>query len=163
MADRTDRIRIAVDAMGGDNAPGAIVDGVVAAVNAHSELGVILVGKQEQIASCLNGKTYPKGRIRVQNAEEVIETSEHPVNAVRRKKDSSMVVGLQLVRKGEADAFISAGSTGALLVGGQVLVGRIKGVERAPIAVLIPTVKGVSFTFTRIGSPFTTDAFPCPE
>ena len=142
MADRTDRIRIAVDAMGGDNAPGAIVDGVIAAVNAHSELGVILVGKQEQIESCLNGKTYPKGRIRVQNAEEVIETSEHPVNAVRRKKDSSMVVGLQLVRKGEAEAFVSAGNSGAVMVGGQAIVGRVRGVKRPPFACITPTREG---------------------
>lgn len=77
-------------------------------------------------------------------ASEVIETEEPPVNAIRKKKDSSIVVGMNLVRNGEADAFVSAGSSGAILVGGQVLVGRIKGVERPPFGALIPTEKGVS-------------------
>ena len=78
------------------------------------------------------------------NATEVIATEEPPVNAIRKKKDSSIVVGMNLVKKGEADAFVSAGSSGAILVGGQVIVGRIKGVERPPLAPLIPTEKGVS-------------------
>ena len=78
------------------------------------------------------------------NATEVIETAEPPVMAIRRKKDSSIVVAMNLVKRGEADAFVSAGSTGAVLVGGQVIVGRIRGVERPPLAPLIPTEKGVS-------------------
>ena len=78
------------------------------------------------------------------NATEVIETAEPPVMTIRRKKDSSIVVAMNLVKKGEADAFVSAGSSGAVLVGGQVIVGRIKGVERPPLAPLIPTAKGVS-------------------
>ena len=82
--------------------------------------------------------------IEVVNATEVIETAEPPVNAIRRKKDSSIVVGMKMVKEGRADAFVSAGSSGAILVGGQVLVGRIKGVERPPLAPLIPTEKGVT-------------------
>lgn len=78
------------------------------------------------------------------NATEVIETAEPPVNAIRRKKDSSIVVGMKMVKEGKADAFVSAGSSGAILVGGQVLIGRIKGVERPPLAPLIPTEKGVT-------------------
>ena len=78
------------------------------------------------------------------NATEVIETAEPPVKAIRGKKDSSIVVAMKMVKNGEADAFVSAGSTGAVLVGGQVLVGRIKGVERPPLAPLLPTLKGVS-------------------
>ena len=87
---------------------------------------------------------YDKDRIQVVNATEVIATEEPPVNAIRKKKDSSIVVGMNLVKKKEADAFVSAGSSGAILVGGQVIVGRLKGVERPPLAALIPTEKGVS-------------------
>ena len=74
----------------------------------------------------------------------MIETAEPPVNAIRKKKDSSIVVGMNMVKRGEADGFVSAGSTGAVLVGGQVIVGRVKGVERPPLAPLIPTSKGFS-------------------
>lgn len=87
---------------------------------------------------------YPKERIEVVHASEVIETAEPPVMAIRKKKDSSIVVALNMVKKGEADAFVSAGSSGAVLVGGQLIVGRIKGVERPPLAPLMPTEKGVS-------------------
>ena len=88
--------------------------------------------------------SYDKERLTVVNATEVIETGEPPVHAIRRKKDSSIVVGEKLVREGKADAFVSAGSTGAVLVGGQLVVGRIRGIDRTPIATLIPTTKGVS-------------------
>lgn len=88
--------------------------------------------------------TYDKNRLEVVNTTEVIETAEPPVNAIRRKKDSSIVVGMKMVKEGKADAFVSAGSSGAILVGGQVIVGRIKGVERPPLASLIPTEKGVA-------------------
>ena len=137
-------IKVAVDAMGGDYAPIEPVKGAVDAVAKTDHLQVILVGKEEMIASELRNYSYPKDRIIIQNASEVIETEEPPVNAIRRKKDSSIVVGMNLVKKKEADAFVSAGSSGAILVGGQVIVGRIKGVERPPLAPLIPTEKGVS-------------------
>lgn len=137
-----ERIRIAADAMGGDHAPEQIVAGVVDAVNSRNDVSVILVGKQKEIENCLKGASYPEGTIRVVNAEDVIETSEHPVEAVRRKKDSSMVRALQLVKNGEADAFISAGNSGAVVVGGQGIVGRIRGVQRPPFASIIPTKKG---------------------
>ena len=88
--------------------------------------------------------TYPAEQIEVIHAEEVIETAEPPVNAIRKKKQSSIVVGMNMVKQKEADAFVSAGSSGAILVGGQVIVGRIKGIERPPLAPLIPTEKGVS-------------------
>ena len=137
-----EKIRIAVDAMGGDNAPEEIIKGVIAAVNKTKELSVILVGRQQAIASCLNGQSYPQGAITVRNAEEVIETADHPVEAIRHKKDSSLVVALQMVRKGEADACISAGNSGAVLVGGQGIVGRIRGVQRPPFASVMPTQNG---------------------
>lgn len=137
-------VRVAVDAMGGDNAPGEIVKGAAEAVNERTEIKVILVGKEERIKSELSKYTYKEEQIEIVNAEEVIETAEPPVMAIRKKKDSSIVVAMNLVKRGEADAFVSAGSSGAILVGGQLLVGRIKGVERPPLAPLIPTTKGVS-------------------
>lgn len=136
--------RVALDAMGGDNAPGEMVKGAVDAINREQNVKVFLVGKEDLIRPELEKYTYDKERLQVVEATEVIETAEPPVNAIRRKKDSSMVVGMKLVKNKEADAFVSAGSSGAVLVGGQTLVGRIKGVERPPLAPLIPTAKGVS-------------------
>lgn len=138
------RIKVAVDAMGGDYAPAEAVKGAVAAVLEKENVEVLLVGKQEVLEKELESCTYPKERIRIVPASEVIETGEPPVAAIRGKKDSSIVVGMKLVRKEEADAFVSAGSSGAILVGGTTIVGRIKGVERAPLAPLIPTKDGVS-------------------
>lgn len=135
-------ITIAVDAMGGDNAPVEIVKGVVAAVNDNRTVKVKLVGIEDRVKEELSKYTYDSERIQVINATEVIETAEHPVNAIRRKKDSSMVVAMNLVKAGEADAFISAGSTGAVLVGSQAIIGRINGVKRPPLAPVLPTVKG---------------------
>ena len=137
-------IKVAVDAMGGDYAPGEMVAGAVEAVNAKPGIQVLLVGQEQAVVLELSKHTYDKDRIQVVNATEVIATEEPPVNAIRKKKDSSIVVGLNLVKQGEADAFVSAGSSGAILVGGQVIVGRSKGVERPPLAPLIPTEKGVS-------------------
>lgn len=137
-------VRIAVDAMGGDHGPSEMVAGAVEAVEARPQIQVLLVGKEDVIAAELARHTYDKEKITVVNATEVIATEEPPVNAIRKKKDSSIVVGMDLVKKKEADAFVSAGSSGAILVGGQVIVGRIKGVERPPLAPLIPTEKGVS-------------------
>jgi len=139
-----DVIRVAVDAMGGDNAPEEIIKGAVEAVNLREDIQVFLVGIEETIREKLEAYTYPQGQIEVVPATEVIETAEPPVAAIRMKKDSSMVVGMKLVKEGRADAFVSAGSSGAVLVGGQLLVGRIKGVERPPLAPLIPTEKGFS-------------------
>ena len=134
--------KIAVDAMGGDNAPKEIIKGAVEAVQKRDDIQVILTGKEEVIADELAGYTYNKEQITIVNTTEVIETAEPPVMAIRRKKDSSIVVGLKLVKEKKADAFVSAGSSGAVLAGGQLLVGRIKGVERPPLAPLIPTEKG---------------------
>lgn len=137
-------IKVAVDAMGGDYAPSQMVVGAIAAANLRKDIQVVLVGRKEDVEKELSGKDYPHDRIQIAHASEVIATEEPPVNAIRKKKDSSIVVGMNLVKKGEADAFVSAGSSGAVLVGGQVIVGRIKGVERPPLAPLIPTEKGVS-------------------
>lgn len=135
---------VAVDAMGGDNAPVEIVKGAVDAVVLRSEIKILLVGAEDIVKAELSKYTYDKSRIEVINATEVIATEEPPVMAIRRKKDSSIVVALNQVRSGKADAFVSAGSSGAVLVGGQLIAGKIKGIERAPLAPLIPTEKGVS-------------------
>lgn len=137
-------IRVAVDAMGGDNAPVETVKGAVEAVNESGKIQVYLVGKQDVLEKELAGYTYMKEQIVVVHASEIIETAEPPVMAIRKKKDSSLVKALNLVKDGTCDAFVSAGSTGATLVGGQVIVGRIKGVERPPLAPLIPTATGCS-------------------
>lgn len=137
-------IKIVVDAMGGDNAPVETVKGAVEAVNERKDITVCLVGQEEVVKKELEKYTYDKTQIEVVHASEVIETAEAPVNAIRRKKDSSIVVGMNMVKRGEADGFVSAGSSGAVLVGGQVIVGRVKGVERPPLAPLIPTSKGFS-------------------
>ena len=137
-------INIAVDAMGGDDAPGVVVKGAASALNALNGFNVILTGRRELIEEELNGSSYPKDRLSIVDATEVIEMAEPPVAAVRQKKDSSIVVGLNMVKNGEADAFMSAGSTGAVLAGGQLIVGKQKGVKRAPLAPVIPTEKGIS-------------------
>lgn len=138
-------VKVVVDAMGGDNAPMEPIKGAVEAVKARKEIKIILTGDQAVIEKEL--KKYPdcpKERVEIVHTSEVIETAEPPVNAIRKKKDSSIVVGLNMVKSQAADAFVSSGSTGAVLVGGQVIVGRSKGVERPPLAPLIPTKKGVS-------------------
>lgn len=137
-------VRVVVDAMGGDNAPSEIVKGAVEAVSSREDIHVILTGRKNVVEGELSKYDYPKDRVEIVNAEEIIETGEPPVNAVRKKKDSSIVVGMNLVKHQEADAFVSSGSTGAVLVGGQLIVGRIRGVERPPLAPLIPTLNGVS-------------------
>ncbi len=136
--------KVALDAMGGDNAPVEIVKGAIDAIHKRKDIKVFLVGQEELIQKELEQYTYEKDQIEVVNATEVIETAEPPVMAIRRKKDSSIVVAMNMVKKGEADAFVSAGNSGAVLVGGQLIVGRIKGIERPPLAPLLPTAKGVS-------------------
>lgn len=137
-------VKVCVDAMGGDNAPSEIVKGAIEAVNESEKIKVVLVGQEAAIVPELSKYTYDTKRVEIVNAEEIIDPNEPPVLAIRKKKDSSIVKGLEMTRDGECDAFLSAGSTGAVLVGGQVIVGRIKGVERPPLAPLIPTTKGVS-------------------
>jgi len=136
--------RVALDAMGGDNAPAEIVKGAIHAVEKRGDIKIFLVGREDDIKEALKDYRYDPGQIEIINAAETIEMAEPPVMAIRRKKDSSLVVALNMVKKGEADAFVSAGSSGAILAGGQLIVGRIKGVERPPLAPLLPTEHGVS-------------------
>ncbi len=140
----SDFVKVALDAHGGDNAPKEVVKGALAAVKEFPQIRIFLVGVEELINKELEGVEYDKERIIIVNASEIISMSEPPVAAIRKKKNSSIVIGMNMVKNKEADAFVSCGSTGAVLVGGQVIVGRIKGVERPPLAPLIPTAKGFS-------------------
>ena len=135
---------VVLDAMGGDHAPGEMVKGAIDAVNMRDDIKVILVGQEDVIKEEIGKYQYPEDKIGIVHAEEVIETAEPPVNAIRKKKNSSIVVGMNMVKNKEADAFVSAGSSGAILVGGQVIGGRIRGIERPPLAPIIPTESGVS-------------------
>ena len=137
-------VKIAVDAMGGDNAPSEIVKGVVDSVKEFNAR-VILVGQKQAIETELNKYNYDNKSIEIVEAEEVITTEESPTKAIREKKNSSMVVGLNLVKQKQADAFVSAGSTGALLTGALFIVGRIKGVERPVLGTCLPNKKGFTF------------------
>ena len=137
-------VKVALDAMGGDNAPAEIVKGAVEALNENDRLKVYTVGDETAIKAELSKYTYDQSRLEIVHTTEVIETAEPPVNAIRKKKDSSIVKAMTMVKNKECDAFVSAGSSGAILVGGQVIVGRIKGVERPPLAPLIPTKTGFS-------------------
>ena len=120
-------MKIILDAMGGDNAPQAVVQG---ALEAHAQCGadIVLVGREEAIRACLTGP-LPEG-VEIVNATEVVEMCDDPATAFKRKKDSSLTVGLTMLKNGEGDAFVSAGSTGALLAGATLLVKRIRGIRR---------------------------------
>ena len=136
-------VTIALDAMGGDNAPDEIIKGALSAVRDLSDIHILLVGREEIVKKKLADSSYSGSNIEIVNATQVIETSDHPANAIRTKKDSSICIGCKLVKEGKADAFVSAGNSGALLVGGTLLVGRVRGVERAPFGTIIPTEDGI--------------------
>ncbi len=135
-------IRIAMDAFGGDHAPGAVVEGAVRALEEFSDIEIILCGKEEAVRAELVKHAYDEKRLTVLHAGEVIDCHEPPTLAVKRKKDSSLVRALRLVADREADSIVSAGSTGALLTGATLIVRRIKGVKRPALAPLLPTRKG---------------------
>lgn len=135
-------VSVAVDAMGGDLAPVETVKGAVIASNEYENIKVYLTGPEQVLQEELNKYDYDKDRIIIVNAKEVITNEEHPAEAIRKKKDSSIVKGLGLVKDGTCDAFVSAGSTGAVLVGGSAVAGKLKGVKRTPLAPLIPTLTG---------------------
>ncbi|MBQ3835334.1 MAG: phosphate acyltransferase PlsX [Elusimicrobia bacterium] len=136
---------IALDAMGGDKAPDINVEGAILAVN-QSDNDVLLVGKQEilykQLEKWSKKYTFPADRIRVVNASEVIEMDEHPANAARHKKDSSMAVCCRLVSSGQADAFVSMGNSGAAMATSLLYLKRIDGISRPAISTSFPTISG---------------------
>ena len=136
-------MKIIVDAMGGDNAPAAVVQG---ALDAHKKHGVdiLLVGRAAEVLRAVEAcgeKTLPAG-VELKDASEVVEIADDPATAFKMKKDSSLTVGLNLLKAGEGDAFVSAGSTGALLSGATLLVKRIRGIRRAAMGPVIPVLGG---------------------
>lgn len=134
-------MKIILDAMGGDNAPVEIVKGAVEA-SKEFNVDVILVGDSEQIENVLKSEDADRSKIEIVHTTEVITNNDHPAQAIRKKKDSSMVVGMRMLKERKGDAFISAGNTGALLAGGLFVVGRIKGIDRPALAPVIPGTNG---------------------
>ncbi len=137
-------IRIALDVHGGDNAPDCTIDGALKALEANSDIAIQLIGREEVIREKLAGRTYDAARLSVVHAEQIIEMGEEPAQAIMRKRDSSIAVGMKRLREKEADAFVSCGSTGAVLVGGQIIAKTLPGIKRAPLAAPMPTLKGYS-------------------
>lgn len=145
-------MKILFDAFGGDNAPIEAIKGAVKYVEEGGECEVALVGKPEEIEKIFNENGFSKKNITVISASEVITCEESPTEAVRKKTDSSMCVGLKALREKVGEAFVSAGSTGALLTGSVLKVGRVKGASRPALATLLPTVKGGKVLFMDCGA-----------
>lgn len=139
-------MRIALDAMGGDNAPKEIVAGAIKAVQAFPDIEILLVGDEKQINPFLTEKE----RISILHTEEQILATDEPARAVRRKKNASMVLCANEVKEQKADAFISAGNTGALMATGLFVVGRINGIERPALAPTLPTIGGDGFCYLTL-------------
>lgn len=136
-------MKIIVDAMGGDHAPEVVIDGAVAAVNQY-DTEVILVGDEAKIKKLLEKKSYPKDKISTYHAPDVIEMHESPAVSVRKKRNSSISIGINLVKEGKGDAFFSAGNTGAVVCAATLFLGLLPEVERPGIAIVTPSVKGIS-------------------
>lgn len=134
-----DKIRIAVDSLGGDNGAEYIVMGISEALSQYDDIEIIVTGDEKELTSYIEKYNCDKNRVRIINSTEVISCHDAPVEAIRKKKDSSLVLALNTVKDGEAQAIISSGSSGAILAGGQFIVGRAKGVKRTPLAPLLPT------------------------
>ncbi|CAI3585802.1 MULTISPECIES: phosphate acyltransferase PlsX [Clostridium] len=144
-------MKIAIDGMGGDNAPAAVIEGIIQALEEYKDIEMYITGPEKEINEELSKYNYEKDKINVINATEVISTNEHPVMAVRKKKDSSLVKAMNLVKDGTCDAVISGGSTGAFLAGCTFIVGRMKGVERPALAPIMPGRNG-SFMIVDVGA-----------
>lgn len=135
-------MRIAVDGMGGDNSPHAVVEGCVQALEEFKDIEIRITGPEDTLKEEFSKFKYDEERVVFIDAKEVISTNEHPAMSVKKKKDSSLVKALRLVKDKECDAIISAGSTGAFLTGCTLIVGRIKGVERPALAPVMPGENG---------------------
>ena len=136
-------MKVIVDAFGGDYSPEETVMGAIDALNAKSSLTVVLTGDESRISDVLKGQSYDASRLTIVNAPDVVTNNDVPTDAVRTKKDSSLVKGLELLATDdEAQAFVSTGATGAVLVGAYMKIGRIKGISRPALAPSLPTVKG---------------------
>lgn len=136
-------MKIAIDAMGGDHAPLEPILGALEALKTIKS-DIVLIGDENQIQNILKNQSYDKARISIVHTTEVIDNEDKPVKAIKAKKDSSMVVGFKMLKEKEVDCFLSAGNTGALLAGGLLKVGRIKGIDRPALCSVYPTTKGIS-------------------
>lgn len=143
-------MRIAIDAMGGDYAPKEIVAGAIAAAKEHADIKILLVGDQHQLEPLIAEKQL--SNLQIVHADEMIAADDEPVRAVRRKKNSSMVVAGRLVKDKEADAMLSAGNTGALMATGLLVVGRIAGIERPALAPLLPSMDNTGLLALDLGA-----------
>ena len=166
-----DMMDISIDAMGGDNAPEAIVEGCLLAIQRRGGYRLKLIGDRAAILKTLEENRYDGDRIEVLNASQTINGDEVPTKAIREKKDSPIVIGLNLLNENKTDSFLSCGNTGALLTGSMLITGRIRGVDRPALAPMVPTVRGASMLidaglntsckpinyeqFAQIGSIFT--------
>ncbi len=150
-------MRVALDAMGGDYAPSVNIEGAVETVNEHDDIDVVLVGNEALIEKELQNKRYPSGRISVRHASQVIAMSESPTAAIRKKKDSSIRVGIDLVKSGKADAFVSAGHSGVVMATSLLLLGRSEGVDRPAIATIMPALRD---TFILVDAGANVDSRP---
>lgn len=132
-------MKIIIDAMGADLGPKVVVEGAIEATKIIDD-EIVLVGKEDIIKKYLKMLSYKGEQISIVNAKDVIENSEKPVRAIRTKKDSSMVVGMTMIKENEGDVFISAGSTGAIIAGGLFILGRIQGIDRPALATIYPVI-----------------------
>ena len=150
-------MKILIDAMGGENSPDEIIKGCVETVDLI-ESEIILVGNEKIINEKVKefyGKeniTEVNKKLSIKNATEVIENTESPTDAIKKKKDSSMVVAFKMLKEGEGDVLVSAGSTGAFMAGGLLLVGRIKGIDRPALCPILPTYDGKGFMLVDAGA-----------
>ncbi|MET3942873.1 glycerol-3-phosphate acyltransferase PlsX [Paenibacillus sp. PvP094] len=145
-------MKIVIDAMGGDHAPQATVEGAIAAATEWADTQIVLVGDEAKLEPLLNQSAAKPANLSVRHASEVIGSDDEPVRAVRRKKDASMVVAGRMLKEGEADAMISAGNTGALMTTGLLVVGRMEGIERPALAPMIPTIDDVGVLALDLGA-----------
>jgi len=150
-------MRVALDAMGGDYAPSVNVEGAVETINEHEDIEVILVGNETLIKQELRNKKFQHDRITLEHATEVVEMQESPSVAIRKKKNSSIRVGIELVKSGKADAFVSAGHSGVIMATSLLLLGKSPGVLRPAIATLMPTIRD---TFIMLDVGATVDCKP---
>ena len=146
-------MKIIIDAMGGDNAPSEVVKGSVEALSLNLKLEVILVGMQDKIEAELSKYTYDKSRVAVKNATEIIEADDSPVRSLRSKPDSSLVVAFDLLKEKIGDVLISAGNTGALVAGSTLLLGKIEGVDRPALSIVVPNKRSFSLLLDAGANP----------
>lgn len=136
-------MKIALDAMGGDYAPAVTVEGAIEAVIESKGLSVILVGNETELNNELKSRDYPVSSITIRHASQIVDMGESPISALRRKKDSSIKIAVELVKSGEADAMVSAGNSGVIMATALLILGKLRGVERPAIAAVMPTLKGL--------------------